>query len=607
MKYNKYDEKDIERYGKMLENTCLRNLGVTHLENSKDKGEMNKVVEAYYFGIKNNNEQEPDFKEAGVELKVSPLKRLKTIPKNPTTLTKAKGLSMKERTVLTMIDYFKLSKENWENNSLEKKAFKILFCFYLYEKQKEKVDFIFDLVNLWSPSQEDIEIIKEDWLKIQKKVLDGKAHEISEGDTLYLGACTKGGKNNEQPFSEFKAKQRAFSFKRSYMETIYEQLLQKRKLDLISIKSKEKTLEETLKDIFKDYMGKTVEELCQIFNINSEAKQLYSMLTNKILKVESYEKIEEFQKAGIIVKSIRVDRKGKPLESISFPNFEIAELLKEDIWEESELYECLEKKFLFIIYSITTENTTKFNNLSQREKQSHLILKDIRLWSISDNDLEKMEDLWNETKKIILEGVQLQITTRGTSNNLPKSDFNGVGHVRPHGKNSEDIDFLPDGRTITKQCFWLNSTFIQNQLYPGIKKKEVEEFIEEYFEIADNINSLEIENNLKNFLPIIECKGYNIASRDYFIKGEKIELRASLPKEYKLYIKIKNTGIEAANKGDLRGNIIEIIPTATSNPNYFNYSHVENIVYKGTHLLEYYIITNNICIYSKSCSVKVAF
>lgn len=475
MKYNKYDEKDIERYGKRLEKTCLRNLNIIHIENSKDKGNMNKLVEEEYFGIKNNNEQEPDFKEAGVELKVSPLKRLKIIPKNPTTLTKTKGFSMKERTVLTMIDYFKLSEETWENNSLEKKAFKILFCFYLYEKQKERIDFIFDLVNLWNPSPEDVEIIKEDWLKIQKKVLDGKAHEISEGDTLYLGACTKGNNKDsirKQPFSEISAKQRAFSFKRSYMETIYEQLLQKRKLDLIPIKAKEKTLDKTLRDIFKDYIGKTVEELCQIFNINSKSKQLYSMLTNKILKVESYERIEEFQKAGIIVKNIRIDRKGKPLESLSFPKFKISELLKEDNWEESELYEYLEKKFLFIIYSITTENTTKFNNLSQEEKQKHLILNDIRLWSISDDDLEKMEDLWNETKKIILEGVQFQNTTRGTSNNLPKSDFNDVGHVRPHGKNSKDIDFLPNGETITKQCFWLNSTFIQKQLYPKMIKKK---------------------------------------------------------------------------------------------------------------------------------------
>lgn len=252
------------------------------------------------------------------------------------------------------------------------------------------------------------------------------------------------------------------------MEIIYEQLLQKRKLNLIPIKSKEKTLEETLKELFKNYIGKTVNELCELFSINpnSNAKQLYNMLTNKILKVESYKKIEEFNKAGIKVKSIRVDRKRKPLEHISFPKFKISELLEEDSWEESILYRHLEKKFLFIIYSITTENTNKFKNTPKEEKQEHLILSDIKLWSISDNDLEKMENLWNETKKIILNGVEFIITSKGKENNLPKINFNGVGHVRPHGKNSNDIDILPTGDTITSQCFWLNAEFIQKELYP---------------------------------------------------------------------------------------------------------------------------------------------
>lgn len=474
MKYNKFDAYDIERYGKLLEHKCLRELGVTEIENSKDKGNMNKLVEEYYFGIKNNNEQEPDFKEVGVELKVSPLKKVK-IPKKETSLMKSLGLSMKERTVLTMIDYFKLNEETWENNSLAKKAFKILFCFYLYEKEKERLDFIFNLVNLWSPSSEDIEIIKEDWLKIQNKVKEGKAHKISEGDTLYLGACTKGADRNslrKQPNSEILAKQRAFSFKRSYMDIIYEQLLQKRKLDLVSIKSKEKTLEETLKDLFKNYIRKTIDEICKILDINPnlQAKQLYSILTNKILKVESYEKIEEFNKAGILVKNIRVDKNGKPLEHISFPAFKISELLEEESWEESNLYELLEKKFLFIIYSITTDTVAEFNRLSSKDKQKHLVLKDIRLWNISEENLEKMEEIWNETKKIISEGVIFEETTRGRTNNLPKSDFNGVGHVRPHGKDSSDVDFLPNGDTIIKQSFWLNSSFIQNELYPKTKK-----------------------------------------------------------------------------------------------------------------------------------------
>ena len=35
-------------------------------------------------------------------------------------------------------------------------------------------------------------IIIDDYNQINEKIKQGKAHELSEGDTMYLGACTKG-------------------------------------------------------------------------------------------------------------------------------------------------------------------------------------------------------------------------------------------------------------------------------------------------------------------------------------------------------------------------------------------------------------------------------
>lgn len=37
-----------------------------------------------------------------------------------------------------------------------------------------------------------MKVIQSDWEKIVNKVKIGEAHNLSEGDTLYLGACTKG-------------------------------------------------------------------------------------------------------------------------------------------------------------------------------------------------------------------------------------------------------------------------------------------------------------------------------------------------------------------------------------------------------------------------------
>jgi hypothetical protein len=69
-------------------------------------------------------------------------------------------------------------------------------------------------------------------------------------------------------------------------------------------------------------------------------------------------------------------------------------------------------------------------------------------------------------------------------NNLPKKDNNPIIHIRPHtqqtyyvfedgevfGKGKlSDSDELPDGRRMTKQSFWLNNTYIVNQLEQRLK------------------------------------------------------------------------------------------------------------------------------------------
>ncbi|EAW0602409.1 restriction endonuclease, partial [Listeria monocytogenes] len=70
--------------------------------------------------------------------------------------------------------------------------------------------------------KEDLLIIESDYNKIVSKIKQGKAHELSEGDTVYLGACTKGAtaeKSLKPQFynAEIPAKRRAFCLKQGYM------------------------------------------------------------------------------------------------------------------------------------------------------------------------------------------------------------------------------------------------------------------------------------------------------------------------------------------------------------------------------------------------------
>ena len=85
-------------------------------------------------------------------------------------------------------------------------------------------------------------------------------------------------------------------------------------------------------------------------------------------------------------------------------------------------------------------------------------------WNIPNEDLEQVRTVWERTVNTIRNGVILIQTSRGMSNNLPKQSENPIAHVRPHGKDGNDKLPLPDGRMMTKQCFWLNNTYIASQI-----------------------------------------------------------------------------------------------------------------------------------------------
>ena len=48
-------------------------------DKSKNKGSLGQLLEEHYFGYKLNSNQQADFYEAGVELKVSPYQKLKGV------------------------------------------------------------------------------------------------------------------------------------------------------------------------------------------------------------------------------------------------------------------------------------------------------------------------------------------------------------------------------------------------------------------------------------------------------------------------------------------------------------------------------------------------
>jgi len=445
LEYDKTDPVSIEKYAKKLVGQTLDEAisgTILSAMNKEDKGTFGHILETCYFGINPGNSQNPDFKEAGVELKSTPLKMTK------------KGLVSKERLVMNMIDYMKLENETWETSSFLKKNALLLLVLYLHEKGRKSVlDYMIKAVGLWKYSAEDLKIMRDDWLKIQKMVKEGKAHELSEGDTFYLGACRKGHKEGprKQPKSEIGAKQRAFSLKQRYVNEMINALLKREQSGIPekivkSVKeySSGQTFEDFITSKFIPYYGMTQEEIACLLaiDLNKETKNANDIISRNILGVKK-KNIEEFEKAGVTMRSIVLESTGKLIESISFPTFEYTELVKEKSWESSSIKAQYDKKFFFVIY--------KRNNKNEK------VLKKAIFWNMPYKDLIEAKKVWKETI--------LRIKA-DKCDNLPKITDNPVAHVRPHAQNKKDTFITPSGKKCVKKCFWLNAKYIQSQLGP---------------------------------------------------------------------------------------------------------------------------------------------
>ena len=455
--YNPNDKKSILEFAKLLKGKTLREVCDESIlkHNYSGKGNFGQILEKFYFLYEPNSDSESDFAIAGLELKSTPLKQLQN-----------KEYRSKERLVLNIINYLEVVNQDFETSSFWKKNANILLIFYLHQAGYDILDYLVKLVDEWNFPNTDLEIIKKDWQIIKQKIVDGKAHELSEGDTFYLGACTKGANANstrKQPFSDIPAKQRAYSLKQGYVNHIIASIANEAtgvygKLIPSAAVAKKQTIEEIVISKFKPYYGKTIKEILDSTGVelNATAKSFYENLTKAILGIELDKEIEEFEKAEITVKTVRLKENNLPKEDISFPNFKYEEIVNEE-WDDSNFKDILEHKFLFVFFQFENEQ---------------LVLRKVKFWNMPYSDILEAKKVWAKTKDIVSKGKIVKEvigTTRYT--NFPNKSFNSVSHVRPHATNAADTyplptkDKLTKAKEYTRHCFWLNSTYVRDEIY----------------------------------------------------------------------------------------------------------------------------------------------
>lgn len=442
---------DLISYSKEAEGEYLKDLDNKNLIEKENKSIVGSVIEQSFFGYAANSKAEADFADIGVELKTTGIIK-----------QKRGTLAAKERLVLNIINYMDEVHRSFFTSSMWTKNNKLLIFFYTYVRDSDgKADYPhFQIVKtiLHEFNEIDLEIIKQDWNIIQDKVRKGLAHELSEGDTNILGACTKGASSKsvrEQPFSDIPAKQRAYSLKQGYMTTLVRQYIKNEKL--ISFTSPEEikrhSIEDIIKSHFDKYIGQNEEEIAHNLGHNlSTAKNNMQLLISEILGIKgtSLRKIEEFAKLNIKFKTVVYEKSGNLKESMSFENLDFDGIYNIE-WEESELKMKMEStQWLLVVF--------------KRNEQGLRVLKGIKLWHLPEGILNnEVKDMYDEIKRLLNEGIEIHLDKRGRyMNNLPKTGFNGVSHVRPKGVNREkSMITLPNGQRIPNQAFWFNAKYIK--------------------------------------------------------------------------------------------------------------------------------------------------
>lgn len=438
--YDPSDKMSIVIYAKRLVGKTLRQ--ATDLDRLADpkarRGSFGNAVEEHYFGYKANSDSAPDFSEVGLELKTTPLKR------------DSKGRWVaKERLVISMIDFNDVVNEDFEHSHFLEKASDILLVSYLWEEGKDPLDYTVELVEEWEIPEGDLPQIKQDWQTVVDKVRQGRAEDISGSDTLYLEACTKAANSSvrrAQPFSDIPAKPRAWAFKASYMRIVENALFDNLAAIARTESEKDLTLVDLVRSRFARFFGMTEGELAFEFGLSS-SKNLCSRITNRILGVSEDARIEEFEKAGIKPKTIRLKANGRPKEALSLPCFDYFDLEDCD-FEDSEFYEQLQQKYLFVLFC---------------EDGSGLYrLRDVCFWQMPEADYPEACRCYEQMRDNVRRG-RADVSVRSTQNRCC--------HVRPHARDATDVAAQPHGDPIVKKCFWLNQGYLQEEIAKALESR----------------------------------------------------------------------------------------------------------------------------------------
>ncbi|MFP5310668.1 MAG: MutH/Sau3AI family endonuclease [Actinomycetes bacterium] len=433
MSYDATDPESIERYARRLVDRPIGDLlpvQAGERQGTYTKGHVGQHYERY-FGLSVNSEQRPDFEDCGVELKAVPI------------AGSGKNQRAKERTFVTAIDYATIAQQPFEGSALDLKTRHSLFVFYEWRPDVDAASFRTLAVVRHERDELDELIVREAYDHVRRRVREGRAHELSEGDTYALGAATKDSRARDipQPYSTLPARRRAFAWKPDYTTRLWQASRLRGGVPTVTAPDRMTELEELLESRLDAWRGESVRGIRDRLapGLSDSFKAIASNVTRRVLSASDGTKVEEVDRLGITLRTIRVHPEtALPYESVSFPAFLPVELANEE-WDGSRLESQLRAMFFVVLEAWPDDDVVDAR------------LRGGFFWHPTPKQIATAASEWEVFRRHLAES---------RPDRMPTPSETRILHVRPHGRDSTDRVPLPDGTPWQRSSFWLNREFV---------------------------------------------------------------------------------------------------------------------------------------------------
>lgn len=488
-----------ERLDEILSNVVGKSLGAADINNvfhrtftmPKITGIAGDVVEQSIFGYPADSDAKPDLIIDGIatELKTTGIRK-------PKKKTSEFIYEAKEPMSITAVSVNKIvNEEEFDDSTFWHKLEHLLLVYYHYVAPKtvpaaEYANFIIEGYHFHEFSEEEKEILKNDWLIVRDFIRELQ-NTYDDPRTQYPRISSELRKSLMMiDIAPKYPNPPRFRLKRATVSTIVQKHFGEQLDQLDVTYSSFRELDAKLHCLAEKYSGETIRELIEQLGINfklNKSGDVSKGFTEQIIvkmfggKTKKLGKIELFNKAGIVAKSIVLTTKGKHTENMKLlpmdfdewtsDTFETEEgEIKPMTFEDSFVYNYFsEHQLLCIVFEEPYPKAklldNKFIGFKRLFINESILENDVRATWEKVRHLIK-NDLLEDVLELKKDGTPIYGTVTGLPNsapNFPKPrNFNFF--LNGTGTNSSKKPFSINGVHMYYQNLWIKGKFIAKML-----------------------------------------------------------------------------------------------------------------------------------------------